>query len=184
MNYYGLVLEKNNQTNSILSLVEKIVDFLPEKNNSPLKITLVGGAAIWFYCENNNYNEVNAIFSQKILLPQISIPLYNNKELTWGVQYSNSIRLLHDYAEDDTIFIANIKNKINLSILNPIDLAVTKIDRYSEDDKNDIINLSKKGLIEDSILERRVKEALSYYVGNTRILNANLKFALESIKQI
>lgn len=44
-------------------------------------------------------------------------------------------------------------------ILNPVDLAVTKIGRYYEHDKNDIIILAKKGLIDDSMVEKRAKEA-------------------------
>jgi hypothetical protein len=183
-------LEKDNSTSkAVISLVEKLGIILPEKmKETPLKVILTGGAAMSFYSDVRVSNDVDAIFSHRILLPPDVTVSYtdktgNNRVLTWDAQYHPSIGLLHEDAENDALFIANLADgKIKLMILNPIDLAVTKIGRYYEHDKNDIIILAKKGLIDDSTVEKRAKEALNYYIGNTRWVEGSIRLAVEEIK--
>ena len=183
-------LEKDNPTSkAVISLVEKLGIILPEKmKETPLKIILTGGAAMSFYSDIRVSNDVDAIFSHRILLPTDVTVSYtdrtgNNRILTWDAQYHPSIGLLHEDAEANALFIANLADdKIKLMILNPVDLAVTKIGRYYEHDKNDIIILAKKGLIDDSTVEKRAKEALGYYIGNTRWVEGSIRLAVEEIK--
>jgi hypothetical protein len=49
----------------------------------------------------------------------------------------------------------------------PLDLAVSKISRFSEQDQADIHSLADAGLIAHDKLRAHALEALDYYVGNT-----------------
>lgn len=171
-------------------LVERIGGTLPERmKDDPLRIILTGGVAASLYRDLRTSRDVDAIFSHRVLLPQDIVVSYIDMEgtpqvLSWDSQYHPSIGLLHPNAENDAIFVASLADdKIKLMVLTPTDLAVTKIGRFYENDRNDIIGLTKEGLLNAEAVKKRAEEALSYYVGDTRFLKYNIKDAVKYIQE-
>jgi hypothetical protein len=68
---------------------------------------------------------------------------------------------------------------LDVRILKPVDLAVSKLGRFSEQDRADIAALARRGLVQGTDLERRAREALDIYVGDTQRLRGNIARAVE-----
>jgi hypothetical protein len=58
---------------------------------------------------------------------------------------------------------------------------VSKLGRYSEQDRADIAALARRGLVNASDLERRAIEALDAYVGDTQRLRGTIASAVKII---
>ena len=70
---------------------------------------------------------------------------------------------------------------LDVRILTPLDLAVSKLGRFSEQDRSDIAALARRGLVSASSIEARALEALRGYVGDTRRLQGNIASAAEIV---
>jgi hypothetical protein len=91
---------------------------------------------------------------------------------------------MHEDAQDDSIplVLEGIDpGVLDVRILTPVDLAVSKLGRFSEQDRADIAALARRGLFNASNLERRAIEALDNYVGDTRRLRGNITQAVKII---
>ncbi len=76
--------------------------------------------------------------------------------------------LLEHYSEGAVEWtgIGNEKRKISLFVLSPVDLAVTKILRCSDQDREDIVALAGARLFSTDQLRSRATESLADYIGN------------------
>jgi len=66
--------------------------------------------------------------------------------------------------------------------LSPVDLAVSKVGRFEDHERDDIATLSHHGLINERAVRRRGEEALSHYVGNTARVRTSLELACKVIR--
>jgi hypothetical protein len=87
--------------------------------------------------------------------------LDNNYNPTFGLLHEN-----HDRDAVEWTGIGNEKRRIHLHVLSPVDLAVTKISRYSPQDREDILALANAGLFSADQLHDRATEALGDYIGD------------------
>ena len=55
--------------------------------------------------------------------------------------------------------------RLEVKLLTPLDLAVSKLSRFSGQDQDDISALARAGLIDAAALRRRAEAALPDYVG-------------------
>jgi hypothetical protein len=62
------------------------------------------------------------------------------------------------------------------------DLAVSKISRFSSQDRDDITALAKHGLIKSAALRRRSRQAVENYVGNLDTLKGSIDLACRIVK--
>lgn len=75
---------------------------------------------------------------------------------------------MHEEAHEDSVplTLAGIDpRRLPVRLLTPLDLAVSKRSRFSDQDRNDIATLARHGLIDASSLRRRPVQALAGYVG-------------------
>ena len=72
-------------------------------------------------------------------------------------------------------------DNIVLHVIDPVDLAVSKVERFSERDRSDIRALAEHGLIDPDVFVRRADEALSQYVGDLTFVRHNLADAMEMV---
>ncbi len=156
-----------------------IVGNLPE----PVRMILTGGTAMALYSPTRSSNNVDAIFSRRILLPEASLPYVdeNGKKhvLSWGRSYSPVLGLMHPDAEESAIFVADSPNKkIRILVLSPIDLAVSKLSRYGDNDRQDIKDLYASNIVTPNALEARALDAIGYYIGDVSQVYENLAAAL------
>lgn len=62
-------------------------------------------------------------------------------------------------------------------MLAPLDLAVSKLSRFSERDRSDIASLGRHQHIGSAGLRQRAQEALSGYVGNVERVRGSIELA-------
>jgi hypothetical protein len=75
---------------------------------------------------------------------------------------------------------SNAGNRVDL--LSALDLAVSKIGRFSSQDRDDITTLGKHGLIKSAALRRRSEQAMGSYVGNLDTLKDSINLACRIVE--
>jgi Nucleotidyltransferase of unknown function (DUF6036) len=151
------------------------------KRDLPLKMYVAGGAAMHLYTGERVSEDVDAAFSQRIALPENLEVAYPDADglarlLYFDRQYNESFALLHEDAHEDSMPLAleGINpNIVEVRLLSPVDLAVSKIGRLSDQDREDIAALARRGLVEPRALRKRAEDAMAAYVGDlTRLRNS------------
>jgi hypothetical protein len=98
------------------------------------------------------------------------------------MSYNTSFALMHPDFEKDAYRVEGDEfkdSKIELHIITPVDLALSKIARFEENDKEDIAALARHSLIDPTSLEDRAAIAMDYYIGDQSMLRLNLKEAVD-----
>jgi hypothetical protein len=152
-------------------------------------MVVAGGAALHFYTGERISRDIDAAFSARVVLPNDLEIAYTDPDgaarlLYLDRQYSDSLSLLHEDAEADSVALPlpGINPEIlDLRLLAPVDLAVSKLSRFAEHDRMDIAALGRRGLIEASALERRATEALAAYVGNDAWVRGSIDVAVRIV---
>jgi len=155
----------------------------------PIRMYVAGGAALHFHTGERVSVDVDATFSRRIALPDGLDVAYRDEDgtarlLYFDRQYNDSLGLMHENAQDDSIPLAlqGIDPRVlDVRILAPVDLAVSKLGRFSEQDRADIAALARRGLVNASDLERRAIEALDAYVGDTQRLRGSIAGAVQIV---
>lgn len=172
-------------TSALSAMLDKIDEFIRSGGYSgdPIRMFLAGGMAQHFHCGSRYSEAVDASFSARLLLPAIDLTVDYVCEdgthfvLYFDANYNDTFALTHpDYRADaiEWLGIGNEKRLVHLFVLTPVDLAVSKISRFSPDDRSDILLLASSGLITGPSLRERAIQALDYYVGNTSWVRATI----------
>ena len=170
------------------SLVEQLSSDFSEDNNH-IRLYLVGGMAMHLYIGDcRTTSDVDLFSDARVVLRNGLFAEYRTHSgedavLYVDACYSPSLGLLHpDYAED-AVPLRLLSNRPFVYALHPVDLALTKISRFGETDRNDIALLSQHGLMSPEDLKTRAEEAMDYYVGNMRWLRLNLNDAVDIVAE-
>lgn len=149
----------------------------------PLSVYLAGGMAVHLYTANRVTTDVDAEFGDRILLPNDMMVPLTLEDGTPQVIYFDSgfnanMVLLHQDYRNDAIPINLGCEKLRVQVLAPVDLAVSKIPRLAEYDREDIAALVRHGLTNADAIEARAESALDQYVGDEVLLRENLRDAV------
>jgi Nucleotidyltransferase of unknown function (DUF6036) len=155
----------------------------------PIRMYVAGGAALHFHTGERVSVDVDAVFSRRIALPDGLEVAYRDEDgsarlLYFDRQYNDTLGLMHEDAQDDSIplTLEGIDSRVlDVRILTPVDLAASKLGRFSEQDRADIAALARRGLVSATNLERRALEALKIYVGDTQRLRGNIASAVKIV---
>jgi hypothetical protein len=158
----------------------------------PIDMFLAGGLAVNFYCGTRYTEDVDASFSRRILLPKNLEVTYRGpggKErfIYFDENYNTSFALLHDDFEIDSRpwpGIGNEQRLVHLKVLSPVDLAVSKVARFSEQDRDDIRALASERLFDASQFRQRALEASGNFIGNKLPLQTSIELARGDIMSI
>ena len=74
--------------------------------------------------------------------------------------------------------------QIRLHVLSPLDLAVSKIARLADNDKEDIIALVRLGLTSADAIEQRAASALAGFAGGQAMLRLNVREAVALARRV
>ncbi len=89
---------------------------------------------------------------------------------------------MHEDAHDDAWRLApDGMDAVRVLVLQPVDLAISKLMRFSKIDRGDILQLAKDGLITAAAFRKRAEEALPGYVGNLVPLQTSIMLACKDI---
>ena len=142
----------------------------------PVVVCVAGGAALHFYTGARYTNDIDAkIFARVMLDPKELQVAYADADgrtrlLYLDTQYNDSFALLHHAAYDDArqIDLAGVDaRRLDVRLLTPLDLAVSKLSRYSA--------------VDAAALRRRAEAALPDYVGNLNRIKNSIELAVKLV---
>ena len=147
----------------------------------PIRMYVAGGAALHLYTGERVSRDVDATFSHRIALPENLEVAYRDADgaarlLYFDRQYNDALGLLHEDAYDDSVPLVlegSDSEVLEIRLLSALDLAVSKLGRFSSQDREDVAMLARRKLIGSAALRQRAEAALGAYVGDTaRIMGA------------
>ncbi len=142
-----------------------------------------------FYAGERVSHDIDAVFSRRLALPEGLEVSYRDadgaaRHLYFDAQYNDSFGLLHEDAHESALVLdlpGFDSSHLLIQLLAPIDLAVSKIARFGEQDRSDIIALAKLGLVTATALRKRANEALGGYVGAIDRVRLSIDLACQLI---
>jgi hypothetical protein len=155
----------------------------------PIRMYIAGGAALYLLTGARVSEDIDAAFSKRVLLGEDIEVSYRDADgrarlLYLDRNYNDTLGLLHEraYAESQPIDVPGIdRKKIDVRVLSPVDLAVTKLARFGDQDREDLLLLARKGLIDSTALRKRAEEALGGYVGDVESARDSIDIACRLI---
>jgi len=151
--------------------------------SKPLTVYLAGGMAVHLYTANRVTSDVDAEFSGRVIIPndlmvEIALEDGSPQLIYLDTNYNSTFALMHEDYLDDAIPVDLGLEHIQVRVLSPVDLAVSKIARLADNDREDIQALVRLGLTTANEIERRANSALVGYIGGQSLLLVNLQDAL------
>jgi hypothetical protein len=155
------------------------------KRTLPIKMYVAGGAALHLYTGHRLSDDIDASFSHRIALPDDLEVSYKGADgtaelLYFDRQYNDRLGLLHEDAYDDSIPLTLDgidPGLLDVRLLSPLDLAVSKLGRFSEQDRDDIVALARLKLVNSGGLRKRAQAAIAGYVGDTNRVQGMIEVA-------
>lgn len=101
-------------------------------------------------------------------------------------EYNDSLGLQHEVAWDDSVPLpldGIDAGLLDVRLLAPVDLAVSKLARFAEVDRGDVRLLAARKLVDADALRHRAKEALAGYVGDIARIRGSIKAACDLVKK-
>lgn len=156
-----------------------------QSNVFPIRMYVAGGAALHFHTRARVSEDIDAAFSKRVLLSEDIEVSYRDADgrariLYLDRNYNDTLGLMHEdaYRDSRSIAVAGVDRKlIDVRVLSPLDLAVTKLARFTDQDREDIERLAKQGLIASDALRKRAEEALGGYVGDVAPVRTSIDIA-------
>lgn len=149
----------------------------------PLRVYLAGGMAVHLYTGSRVTTDVDAEFGSRIFVPSdlvVDVTLEDGarESVHFDTNYNATFALMHEDYLDDAIPLDLGLENIQLHVLSPLDLAVSKIARFASNDREDIATLVRLGLVSADDMERRATGAIAGFVGGQSMLLLNLRDAV------
>ncbi|MGS0743921.1 DUF6036 family nucleotidyltransferase [Glaciimonas sp. GG7] len=162
----------------LVQLVKKLGESLDLKQQ--VKMFIAGGMATHLYTASRVTMDVDAEFSKRFLVPSdLIIETAEGNVLYLDAAYNSTFALMHEDYQQDAIRVPIDTDYIEVYVLNPVDLIVSKIARFSGPDRGDIENLiAHMGVTADEI-QHRASEALGGYIGNMSAVKMHLEEVLQ-----
>jgi hypothetical protein len=150
---------------------------------SPLAVFIAGGMAVHLYSGVRVTTDVDAEFGSRVFIPRnlmVEVVLEDGsiQVVYLDTNYNSTFALMHEDYLDDALPIDLGLEHLKVFVLSPVDLAVSKIARFADPDREDIQTLVRLRLTTADSIERRATEALGGFVGGQAMLLANLKDAV------
>jgi hypothetical protein len=159
------------------------------KRALPVRMYVAGGAALHLYTGERVSRDIDATFSHRIALPENLEVAYRDADgaarlLYFDRQCNDTLGLLHEDARDDSVplVLEGIDSSVlEVRLLAALDLAVSKIGRFSSQDRDDIATLARRKLINSAALRQRAEEALGGYVGEITRVQGSIELAVRIV---
>jgi hypothetical protein len=163
----------------------------PKRPAKPVTVCVAGGAAMHFYTGERFSNDIDAKIMARVMLDPGELQVAFRGEdgharlLYFDTQYNDSFALLHHaaYGEALPISVDGVDpRRLDVRLLTPLDLAVSKLSRFSEQDQDDVRALARARLIDAAALRRRAEAALPDYVGNLERIRNSIGLACRLVE--
>lgn len=149
----------------------------------PVNVYLAGGMAIHLYTQDRMTMDVDAEFDARIPIPNDLLvdveqgdgstsPMYVD------TNYNSTFALMHPDYRKEAEFVDFGLPHFRVHVLQPVDLAVSKIARLQDMDRDDIRSLVLRGLTTADAIQQCADEAVDYFVGGQEMLKFNIRDAV------
>ena len=173
----------------IVSRIEHSLENVPP-HLLPIRMYIAGGTALHLYTGVRVSKDIDAVFSRRIALPEDLEVGYRDADgkmrlIYFDRQYNDTFALMHGDNHDDSVPLSlpGIEPQVlEVRLLSPLDLAVSKVSRFAEHDREDIALLAREGLIKSKDFRRRAEEAMSGYVGDLTRLRGSIELAVRIVE--
>ncbi|TPG80878.1 hypothetical protein EAH78_05700 [Pseudomonas arsenicoxydans] len=164
------------------------------------KIIVFGGCAVHLYTHHRVSTDVDAeiyyanlpqgLHLQTLLaeVPEQFVDEQSGRlmELNYDLQYNTSFGPIHEDYWERSLPLADfsLASPLHVHIAAPVDIAISKLGRATEQDVGDVIALLRAGFVLTTELRRLAMQAIDVYVGNkeppTTVLTNILQDYLET----
>ena len=159
------------------------------KLSHPVHAYIAGGAAVNHHVGSGMSNYLDIKWSHRIAIPP-DLQLFTIESDDPGTRqviaidggFSDVLGSFPPDWEDRAATVAKAGD-IVIHVIDPIDLAVSKVARFQDRDREDIRQLAKAGLVDPAVFAARVKEALDFYVGDTTFVQLNARDAKMIVRE-
>jgi hypothetical protein len=157
----------------------------------PVHAYIAGGIAVNYHTGHRMSDDVDIQWSHRVPIPPdmqiFAVPDPEDPEevvmVTIDGGFNDALGSFHPDWKADAPEVVRVGD-IVVHMITPLDLAVSKLARFVERDREDIQALAKAGLISADAVEARAAAALDYYVGDTTFIRHNIRDAVAEIRAI
>jgi hypothetical protein len=151
----------------------------------PVRMFVAGGAALHLYTGTRVSKDIDAVFSRRVALPEDLEVSYRDIDgaarlLYFDRQYNDTLGLMHEHAHADSLAVSLPgldPSVLEVRLLAPVDLAVSKLGRFAAQDREDIATLARCERIDARRLRERAEQAQAGYVGDLGRIRGSIDIA-------
>ena len=155
----------------------------------PVRMYVAGGAALRLLTGTRVTEDIDAAFSARLLFPDIEVS-YRDADgrarlMYLDRNYNDTLGLMHEdaYADSRPVDVPGVDRQVlDVRSLTALDLAVSKLARFGDQNREDITELARRGLVDAASLRRRAEEALGGYVGNVASVRNSIDIACRVVE--
>lgn len=182
---------------SLREALEEIIERISKQVREGVTVDayLAGGVAAFVHTSDKlpaadqlRYSEdADIYFSRGLSIPDDIVVVYQDhygaeRALMLDSNYNPELGPYHPdaFARATPLFTSN-NGRVDLKVLAPVDLAITKIGRFQDHDRQDIEALARCGLLDAEEFKKLAREATDYLATDPAPVLANINDAMELI---
>lgn len=158
----------------------------------PIRLYVAGGAALHLHTGSRVSVDIDGVFSRRVVIDDALEASYRDADgrarvLYFDRNYNDTLGLMHEDAQEDSerVDLPGVDGKVlEVRVLTPLDLAVSKLSRFSDQDRADIELLAREKLIDAKQLRTRAEEALGDYVGDVGSVRTTIDLACRLVEAV
>lgn len=167
-----------------MNILEQIAQTV-EGCSYPVNAYIAGGQAVAFWLNGLRMSlDLDVLFSHKMSVAQglhalvVAEDPLDAERVDFDYNFNSTFSLIHDEYPERARKIATL-GMLEVYVLAPVDLALMKLSRFSDRDRNDIKQLIAHGLLVRDELRDLAEYAIHDYVGNIDVLKNTLDIVLD-----
>jgi hypothetical protein len=172
---------------AVCELFQRLEQRITFKKN--VNVYLGGGMAVYLYTAERLTTDVDIEIAGKVSIPSdLTVDITSEDGIRntvyFDTNFHTSLGLIQENYEEEAIPLDFGLKHLNLRVLAPCDLVLTKIDRFNERDKEDIASLVRHGLTTSDQIEQTGMSSLVDYVGGRDLVVMNLREAIAIAREV
>ncbi|WP_428737668.1 DUF6036 family nucleotidyltransferase [Sulfurimonas sp.] len=171
---------------ALLEILSRIADKIPEGHKEyPVKAYIAGGVAVYLYTQARVSDDIDMHIYNKIEdFPQDLYITWNDngeeRKLAYDYTYHEGFGLKHEDFDKRLNHYKTIDNKFEIYLLHPLDLIISKIARFEENDEADIKELIAKCNVDKDQLYNLADDAIKVAFGvKEKDMRQHLEWTME-----
>lgn len=183
---------------ALVSMFKSVEAELTYENAGPgaVKVIVFGGCAVHLYTNHRVSTDVDAEiyeasvpedFHLRTLLAEVPEQFVDETsgrlmELNYDLQYNTCFGPIHEdyWARSFPLEEFSVESPLHIHVAAPVDIAISKLGRATDQDIGDILALMRAGFILTAELRRLALQAIDVYVGNKEPPTSALSHILQN----